>query len=102
MQLSMNEFEIYESLESPVDANGFDPLLWWNCAPPVLHRLRYFASKYLAIPSSSVASEEVFSAAGRTLTEFRSGLEPSTASTLLMLRCNRQYSSPSPLLLPSF
>ncbi len=90
-KVAVDEFSLYESFESPEHTQSFDVFGWWKTAPNALRRLRYFAVRYLTVPASSVASEEVFSAAGRTMTHLRANLAADTASTLLMIRCNRWY-----------
>jgi hypothetical protein len=46
-----------------------DPLKWWKEKKSSLPRLAKLACTYLAIPSTSVPSERLFSSAGNTLTK---------------------------------
>lgn len=65
-----------------------DPLAWWhdNCKNfPFLAEL---ARIYLACPSTSVASERLFSGAGMIYDEKRSKLSPERAQKLLFLKHN--------------
>ena len=65
-----------------------DPLEWWNEQPPEYDGLRIIARRYLSVPASSTKSESVFSAAGRTITQYRARLHGETAASLLMIREN--------------
>nr|GEX67635.1 hypothetical protein [Tanacetum cinerariifolium] len=61
----------------------FNALEWWN-----VHQLKYpvlskMARDVLAIPISTVASEETFSAGGRVIDLYRSALKSSTVEMLL-------------------
>ena len=65
-----------------------NPLVWWqdNCTTfPCLAEL---ARTYLACPSTSVASERLFSGAGLIYDEKRSRLSPERAQKLLFLKYN--------------
>ena len=65
-----------------------DPLAWWqdNCTTfPCLAEL---ARTHLACPSTSVASERLFSGAGLIYDEKRSRLSPDRAQKLLFLKYN--------------
>nr|GEX64876.1 zinc finger BED domain-containing protein RICESLEEPER 2-like [Tanacetum cinerariifolium] len=61
----------------------FNALEWWN-----VHQLKYpvlskMARDVLAIPISTVASKETFSAGGRVIDPYRSALKSSTVEMLL-------------------
>ena len=68
-----------------------DPLKYWasqeirNAFP----NLFLLAMEYLHIPMSSAASERVFSAMERTVTDLRNRLKPETASTLVFLKSHK-------------
>lgn len=65
-----------------------DPLKWWkeNCRK--FPKLSVFARAYLSCPSSSVASERLFSGAGMIYDEKRCSLDPKKAQQLLFLKYN--------------
>ncbi|CAG8444337.1 10974_t:CDS:2 [Scutellospora calospora] len=44
---------------------------------------QYLAQDFLAIPSTSVASEQIFSCAGRTINDDRVSLDPDTVTALI-------------------
>ena len=52
-----------------------DPLLWWKENGPQFPHVMQVASKYLAIPGSSVPSEQLFSKAGELISQRRSTQE---------------------------
>jgi len=65
------------------------PLLAWSQLPKTFDPLRQLVFRYVCIPASSAPSEEVFSAAGNTVTDHRSSLGSDTVSDLLMIRFNK-------------
>lgn len=68
--------------------NVENALEWWNANREKYPSLSNLARKIFAIPASSAASECVFSTAGRSVTNLRSSLNPSTLSDLLFLHYN--------------
>lgn len=65
-----------------------DPLLWWSKNAESYPSLAALARTYLACPSSSVASERLFSGAGIIYDEKRSRLAPERVQKLLFLKHN--------------
>ncbi|XP_069140012.1 E3 SUMO-protein ligase ZBED1-like [Argopecten irradians] len=81
------EIELY--LASPITTrDSAEPLQWWQRNESSFPNLAMLAKQYLAIPATSVPSERVFSAAGRTLTKLRASLDPDNAEKLLFLNQN--------------
>lgn len=65
-----------------------DPLLWWKDHSKEFPALAVLARIYLSCPSSSVASERLFSGAGIIYDEKRSKLSPERAQKLLVMKHN--------------
>ena len=65
-----------------------DPLMWWKEHATHYPHLPQLAKKYLCIPSTSVASERLFSKAGELVSKRRSCLKPSNVNMLLFLNKN--------------
>ncbi|KAH0683125.1 hypothetical protein KY289_020877 [Solanum tuberosum] len=76
-------------LEDDVEKiKDFNILTWWKASSeryPIVSRI---ARDILAIPTSTVASESVFSTGGRILDCYRSSLSPKTAEALV---CSQQW-----------
>ncbi|CAL9699746.1 unnamed protein product [Knipowitschia caucasica] len=66
-------------------ADDRDLLGWWKINSNVYPKLSKLAKSVLCIPASSSSSERVFSAAGRTISERRTALKPSTVDAILFL-----------------
>ena len=62
---------------------------WWNQHKIVFPNLYKAASKYLAVPASTVAVKSLFSEAGLVVTKLRNRLEPKTAGALIFLARNK-------------
>lgn len=70
---AVNEIKLYlEAL--PMASTKADPLEWWNANKDILPILSSIAKDYLAVQSSSVASERAFSSARQTCTDNRACL----------------------------
>ena len=82
------EFNLYLSLPTLSKTNTSDPLKWWKEKKSSLPRLAKLARTYLAIPSTSVPSERLFSSAGNTLTKKRNRLSPTSVHDILFLKEN--------------
>jgi hypothetical protein len=67
-----------------------DPLQWWKQHEDSLTLLARLAKKYLAVSTSSVASERLFSDCGITMDKRRTCLSPNTFGRLVFLRRNRK------------
>jgi hAT family C-terminal dimerisation region len=64
------------------------PFVWWACNKSRFDRLAIVAKKYLGAPSTSVASERLFSTAGKIYTEERNRLHADKAEKLLFVKYN--------------
>ena len=65
-----------------------NPLIWWMKHEAHLPRLARLAKKYLAVPSSSVPSERVFSKAGELVSARRANLNNKNVDMILFLNKN--------------
>ena len=65
-------------------------LEWWNNHKNEFSALAILSSYYLAIPASSASSEREFSAAGQTISERRTNLNPETIDSILILHSSLQ------------
>ncbi|CAB5386899.1 unnamed protein product [Rhizophagus irregularis] len=63
-----------------------DPLLWWQARAKEFPILSEMARDYLTIQATSVASEQIFSIAGHTITKTRNKLLPETARASLCMK----------------
>ncbi|KAL5567875.1 hypothetical protein UlMin_024450 [Ulmus minor] len=81
---SCNEVEKYLGDEN-VDplTPSFDILLWWKVNSTKYNILAMIARDVLAVPMSSVVSEQTFSTGGRILDPYRSSLNPKTVNYLI-------------------
>lgn len=64
------------------------PLLWWRTSEESFPLLAKLAKRVLGIPSTSVASEKVFSTAGDIITATRSAINPDNVDRLIFLKRN--------------
>jgi len=78
-----NELERYLSM--PLE-DQIDPLTWWKLQQSEYPSLSRVARDYLSIQATSVASEQAFSIAGKTISEVRNRLERETARAILCLK----------------
>src|SRR6266498_219526 len=85
-----NKSELDKYLELPAVSifENYDPLEWWKVNQNLYPTLAHQARIYLAIPSTSVPCERLFSVAGNTITDRRNRLVPSTVYNLLFLKEN--------------
>lgn len=65
-----------------------EPLAWWQKNENRFPHLAQLARRYLAIPATSVPSEQVFSAAGLLLAKIRSALSPANIDASIFLAKN--------------
>ncbi|CAG8661889.1 10401_t:CDS:2 [Ambispora gerdemannii] len=86
----MDEFEQYlaDPLFPRSRSEPFDVLAWWKINAPRYPSVSLMARDILAIPITSVASEAIFSTAGRIIDDYRSNLTPETVE---MLICGRDW-----------
>ena len=78
-----DEFQRYLCAESL--SSGGDPLTWWRQQKSKYPKLAILARKYLAVQSSSTASERVMSLMGNILTKKRLRLSDKNFSSLIYL-----------------
>ena len=78
-----DEFHSYLCAESL--PSGGDPLTWWRQHKSKYPKLAVLARKYLAVQSSSTASERVMSLMGNILTKKRLSLSDNNFSSLIYL-----------------
>jgi len=80
------EFDRYLGM---VTAPECDLLTWWREHGDVYPHCAAIARRFLAIPSSSAASERLFSATGRLVDKRRSRLLPEHIESLMFLNRNK-------------
>ena len=73
----------------PIEEN--EPLKWWRDNEKKFPILTILAKKYLAIPSSSVPSERLFSDAGQQITLLRNRLSSQSVDHVLFLKQNKKF-----------
>ena len=78
------EFSAYLSI--PLSDENTDPLEWWKVNKVQFPNLSWMAQDYLAIPATSVPSEESFSAGKNLITDKRNRLAGKTIRTCMCLR----------------
>jgi len=79
-----DEVDLY--IKSKVSKNkDLDVLQWWRDHKLEYPKLALLCAYYLAIPASSASSEREFSAAGQTINERRTNLNPETVDSILIL-----------------
>ena len=84
----IQQVQIYLNMPLPHSsepADEKDVLGWWREHSPALPNLAKLSRQVFSIPASSSASERNFSAAGRTLSEQRSRLNPESVDAILFL-----------------
>ena len=83
-----NKSELDKYLELPAVSilENYNPLEWWKVNQNLYPTLAHQARIYLAIPSTSVPCERLFSTAGNTITDRRNRLVPSTVYNLLFFK----------------
>jgi hypothetical protein len=80
----MDEFQTY-ILSPPCDENT-NPLEWWKSNESQYPRLSKMARDFLAIPSTSVPSEQCFSTSKNLITDKRNRLAGKTVRACMCLR----------------
>ena len=75
--------ELNDYLKDPITIS--DPLSWWKTYECKFPRLSKLVKNYLAVPTTSVPSERIFSAAGITVTKLRASLDRSTVDQIIFL-----------------
>ena len=78
------EINLYRSIVS-IDYD-LNPLGWWRTNHDLYPSISKIAKKVLSIPSTSAASERVFSSGGGTITKLRSSLHSDNAADLIFLK----------------
>jgi len=85
---SLVDAELSAYLQGDVIGRAESPTEWWAANAAKYPLLAAEAKRYLSAPPTSVASERVFSAAGRIYTDKRNRLLPKRADMLLFLKHN--------------
>lgn len=80
--------EINLYINEPLSPRSINVFEYWNSSP--FKSLKAVAIKYLSAPPTSVASEQLFSAAGQLYTDRRSNLQGINAEKLLFCHYNIQ------------
>ncbi|KAF2317235.1 hypothetical protein GH714_018910 [Hevea brasiliensis] len=80
---SKTELEVYLNEAIQEDKEDFDLLKWWKINSERFPILGKMARDILAVPVSTVASENAFSTGGRVLDPFRSSLTPRIVEALI-------------------
>ena len=80
-----DEIDQYLLLKIQKDKD-LDILQWWKDHQLQYPKLAILSAYYLSIPSSSAPSEREFSAAGLTINQLRTNLDPQTVDSILVLR----------------
>ena len=84
--VNTDEIELDNYLREPRIPRSGNIYAYWNCSQ--FPRLEMAARKYLSAPPTSVASEQLFSAAGQIYSDRRSNLLGENAEKLLFLAYN--------------
>ena len=85
----MSDVDIRNFFELPIEPRRTDPCQWWaNEGKKRFPLMQQLASKYLAIPATSVPSERVFSAAGEVISKKRNRIGDDNARMLTVLHGN--------------
>lgn len=84
-----DEVDQYLKSKVPKDRN-LDILQWWRDHKVEYPKLAILSAFYLAIPASSASSEREFSAAGQTISERRTNLNPETIDSVLIMHSTLQ------------
>lgn len=83
---SSEELDRYVS--EPPEPSATCPLAWWRANWVRFPHLSNMARDVLAIPATSVPCEQMFSSAGRVITDYRAKLSPETVESLM---CQRDW-----------
>lgn len=81
---SLDEIDQYLACKVSKDTN-LDILKWWKDHEKEYPKLSILCAFYLSIPASSASSEREFSAAGLTINEQRTNLNPETLESILIM-----------------
>jgi hypothetical protein len=81
--------EVEKYLREPKCDKSTNPLEWWKINEAKFPTLAQVAREILCIPSTSTASERVFSTAGNIATTKRSLLKPELIDSLIFLAHNK-------------
>lgn len=84
-QAGWEDDEVTRYTEMAVMDNEVEILDWWKINKTSFPKLAKLARSVLCIPASSSSSERVFSAAGRTISQRRTALKPSTVDAIIFL-----------------
>ena len=88
MQLNSAALEVNDFLQKHLLGRLECPIKWWKENSKEFPKLARLAQKYLAVPSSTVYSERLFSEAGNIYEKHCSRILPENAEILLFLHHN--------------
>ncbi|CAG8479192.1 7085_t:CDS:2, partial [Dentiscutata erythropus] len=80
--------EVNQYLDEKIADRTTNVLEWWKLNKDRFPTLSTMAQDFLAIPSTSVASEQMFSSAGHIIADTRTSLDPDTIAALM---CQRNW-----------
>lgn len=78
--------EIVQYLAEKAEDRKVDPVQWWKLNGHRFPTLARMAQDYLAVPASSVPSEQIFSQAGDIITKKRNRMLDTSCSSLLLIK----------------
>lgn len=84
---SVDELTTYLTLRVPSEPM-IDLLHWWQLNEPALPKMANVARRLLCVPASSSSSENIFSAAGSTVSQRRTALDPESVDSILFVHSN--------------
>jgi len=84
-----SEIEIY--VETSLEDSKIEPIFWWKINDEKFPILSKIAFDFLAIPATSVPSEQIFSKAGNTITKKRNRLDKNTVQIVMLLQSWNLY-----------
>jgi len=80
-----------QSTDDPARTQHTDPLIWWAKHQQNYPHLARLAKRFLAVTSTSVSSERVFSRGGSIVSKKRCALTGSNISMLMFIACNHHH-----------
>ncbi|CAG8522391.1 21445_t:CDS:2, partial [Racocetra persica] len=75
--------EVNRYLDEPIAMKDINILEWWKHNKGWFPNLSAMAQDFLAIPATSITSEQMFSCAGRIIDDNRASLDPNTIAALI-------------------
>ncbi|CAG8849173.1 23154_t:CDS:1, partial [Gigaspora margarita] len=81
-------YEVNQYFNKPIAVRTTNILVWWKCNIGRFPTLFRMAQDFLAIPATSIKSEQMFSCTGHVIDDSRTLLDPSTITALM---CQRNW-----------